>query len=205
MDTVTHDEMYELPFPQYRCPTCSRDLPLNEARMTVTCAEHQPPDTLTFDVREATPADRPAIEEICDRALGEVEVDLFGRTFDVLKGINFIAEANGELAGLLSLATYKGDLVTVLLSVYPDYQGQGVGSALLKAADAYAREHGIVAINVGISNDDISLLYFYQRHGFCITDVAVGLLVDNTGAAVAGFAGIASRDEIRLRRAVCPQ
>lgn len=195
---------FEMPYPQYRCPQCGRDLPLNEARMTITCAEHQTPEDLSFVVREARPADRSAIEEICDRALGEVEVDAFGRTFDILRGINLIAEVDGKLGGLLSLAVDRGELVIVLLSVYPDYQGHGVGSALLRAAASYGVERGIQTIRVGVSNDDIPLLYFYQRHSFAIYDIAVGKLVDDTGSAVAGFSGIPSRDEIRLRRPLCP-
>jgi len=195
---------FELPYPQYRCPQCGRDLPLNEARMTITCAEHQSADDLAFVVREARPADRGGIEEICDRALGEVEVDTFGKTFDILRGINLIAEVDGKLGGLLSLAVDGGELVIVLLSVYPDFQGNGVGSALLRSATAYGRDHGIQGIRVGVSNDDIPLLYFYQRHNFAIYDIAVGKLVDDSGSAVAGFSGIPSRDEIRLRRPVCP-
>lgn len=194
---------FDLPYPQYRCPSCSRDLPLNEARMTIMCAEHQKPDELAFTVREALPADRSAIEEICDRALGEVEIDTFGRTFDVLKGINLIADVDGELGGLLSLAVDRGELVIVLLSVYPDYQGNGVGRALLHAAIEYAAAHGMQIVRVGVSNDDIPLLYFYQRHSFSIYDIAVGKLIDDAGSAVAGFSGIPSRDEIRLRRPVC--
>ena len=193
---------YELPYPQYRCTDCGRDLPLNEARMSITCAEHQHADDVTFTVREAAPADRAAIEEICDRALGEVEIDVFGRTFDVLKGINLIADAGGKLAGLLSLAVDRGELVIVLLSVYPEYQGNGAGSALLRAAVDYANAKGMQLVRVAVSNDDIPLLYFYQRHGFSIYDIAVGRLVDETGSAVAGFSGIPSRHEIHLRRPV---
>ncbi|MBS3956918.1 MAG: GNAT family N-acetyltransferase [Clostridiales bacterium] len=197
---MLHD--FDLPYPQYRCPTCSNDLPLNEARMTVTCAEHQTPDTVTFEVRQATPADRRDIEEICDRALGETEVDVFDRTFDVLTGENLIADAEGKLAGLLSVAVDRGDAVIVLLSVYPEYQGQGVGAALLRAAVGFASERALPSIRVAVSNDDIPLLYFYQRHGFVIAEVAVGLLADRAGASVAGFSGIPSRDEIHLRRSV---
>ncbi|MRR13430.1 GNAT family N-acetyltransferase [bacterium] len=193
---------FEMPYPQYRCPQCGRDLPLNEARLTITCAEHQSAGEVEFTVREAVKADRAAIEEICDRALGEVEIDTFGRTFDVLKGINLIADVNGELGGLLSLAVDRGELVIVLLSVYPDFQGNGLGSALLRAAADYALDHGMQIVRVGVSNDDVPLLYFYQRHGFAIFDIAVGKLVDDTGSAVAGFSGIPSRDEIRLRRPV---
>lgn len=195
---------FELPYPQYRCQQCGLDLPLNEARMTITCAEHQTADDLAFVVREARKADKGSIEEICDRALGEVEVDTFDKTFDVLRGINLIAEVDGKLGGLLSLSVDGGDLVIVLLSVYPDFQGNGVGSALLRAATTYARDHNIQTIRVGVSNDDIPLLYFYQRHSFAIFDIAVGKLVDDLGTAVAGFSGIPSRDEIRMRRPVCP-
>ncbi len=194
----------DLPYPQYRCPTCGKDLPLNEARMTVTCAEHQPADALDFVVRPARPADRHDIEEICDRALGETEIDIFDRTFDVLAGENLIADADGHLAGLLSLAIDRGELVVVLLSVYPEHQGQGLGAALLRSAVEFARERGLPSIRVAVSNDDIPLLYFYQRHGFAIYEIAVGALADRAGAAVAGFSGIPSRDEVRLRRPVEP-
>ena len=34
------NDAFELPFPQYHCPMCGKDLPLGEARMTVTCASH---------------------------------------------------------------------------------------------------------------------------------------------------------------------
>jgi ribosomal protein S18 acetylase RimI-like enzyme len=196
-------DAFDMPYPQYRCPSCGVDLPLNEARMTVTCASHQPEDELSFVVREAKPGDRGAIEEICDRAIGEVEIDAFGRTFDVLKSVNFIADVDGELIGLMSLAIEQGEGVIVLLSVYPEYQGQGVGGSLLRAAAAYARDRGLQLVRVAVSNDDIPLYYFYQRHGFSIFDIAIGKLVDESGSVVAGFSGIQSRDEIRLRRPVC--
>lgn len=196
-------EEFDLPYPQYRCPACETDLPLNEARMTVTCAEHQSPDVLEFSVRAARADDRHDIEEICDRALGETEIDSFDRTFDVLAGENLVAEVDGALVGLLSAAVHGGELVIALLSVYPQHQGQGVGAALLRAAVEFARERGLPALRVAVSNDDIPLLYFYQRHGFVLYDIALGLLADRAGAAVAGFSGIPSRDEVRLRRPVC--
>ena len=195
-------EEYELPFPQYRCPECERDLPLNQARMTVTCETHQPTDELAFVVREAKPSDRRAIEEICDRALGETEIDSFGKTFDVLKEVNLIAEVDDKLAGLLSLAHDQGDVMVVLLSVYPEFQGKGLGAALLRAAVRYTQDRNLPFIRVAISNDDIPLLYFYQRHRFVIEDIAIGRLADISGSAVAGFSGILSRDEIHLRRPI---
>lgn len=192
---------YELPFPQYRCPECEKDLPLGEARMTVTCADHVEREPVQFTVRRAEKADRVAVETICDRALGETVVDVFGETFDVMEGLNLMAEADGQLLGLLSLAIRRGELSIVLLSVYPEHQGTGVGAALLAAADDMAVQRNIGFLRAAVTNDDIPLIYFYQRHGFAISDIAVGEIADRFGSATPGFSAIPVRDEIRLRKA----
>lgn len=194
---------YDLPFPQYRCPECEKDLPLGEARMTVTCADHVEREPVEFQVRRAEKADRVAVETICDRALGETVVDVFGETFDVMEGLNLMAEADDKLLGLLSLAIRRGELSIVLLSVYPEHQGTGVGAALLAAADELAVQRGIAFLRAAVTNDDIPLIYFYQRHGFAISDIAVGEIADRFGSATPGFSAIPVRDEIRLRKAAC--
>lgn len=194
---------FDLPFPHYRCPTCGKDLPSGEARMTVTCGHHTDRVDADHQVRVATAADRSAIETICDRAMGETEVDAFGRTFDVLSGINLIAEVDGDFAGLLSMAVYEGEATAVFLSVYPEHQGTGAGAALLEAARELACERGLGFIRVAVTNDDIPLLYFFQRHGFAIYETAVGYAADRFGSATPGFSGIPVRDEIRLRRSTC--
>jgi GNAT superfamily N-acetyltransferase len=201
---IDRDEV-EVPYPQYLCPVDGKELPLAEARMSVTCAEHQPrSEALDFVVREAHAADRRAIEEICDRAWGETDVDVFGRTFDVLACDNLVAIEGDALLGLISCAVHGGELAVVMYSVYPHYQGRGVGSALLEAAAALAASRSLTSMKAAVSNDDLPLLYFYQRHSFAITEVAAGLLADKLGYAGVGFAGIPIRDEIRLRRPVCP-
>lgn len=199
------DDSIEIPYPQYLCPVDGKALPLAEARMSVTCAEHQPRgERLKFSVREATSADVHAIERICDRAWGETEIDVFGQTFDVLASMNLIAvDENDQLIGLISCAVHGGDLAVVMYSVYPEYQGRGVGSALLDAASDLAASRSLTTLKAAVSNDDLPLLYFYQRHGFSILEVAKGLLADKLGYAGVGFAGIPIRDEIRLRRSVC--
>jgi ribosomal protein S18 acetylase RimI-like enzyme len=196
-------ENFELPFPQYRCTTCTEDLPLNEARMTVTCAKHVHAEPVEFDVRPATPDDEDAIELLCERASGETDVDVFGSTFDVLAGQNLVAVSGDELLGLLSFTVVNGEATIVLLSVYPDYQGKGVATALLEAADQHAARRGLAFLRAAVTNDDIPQLYFYQRHGFAIYDVGVGEIADRFGSASPGFSAIPVRDELRLRRAVC--
>lgn len=194
-----------LPYPQYLCPVDGKELPLAEARMSVTCAQHQPhAEALRFDVREAQPGDRRAIEQICDRSWGETEIDVFGRTFDVLACDNLVAVDGDELIGLISCTVHGGELAVVMYSVYPHYQGRRVGSALLDAAAGMAAARGLASMKAAVSNDDLPLLYFYQRHAFSIVEIATGLLADKLGYAGVGFAGIPIRDEIRLRRSVCP-
>ena len=197
------NDEFELPFPQYRCPTCGKNLPLGEARMTVTCADHVRSEHADFVVTRATDADEDQIELICERALGETEVDVFGQTFDVLSDINLVAKVGEELVGLLSFAVLNGEVSIVLLSVYPDYQGRGVASGLLAEANRFAQERGLSFLRTATTNDDIPQLYFYQRHGFSIYEVAVGDVADRFGSATPGFSGIPVRDEVRMRRAVC--
>lgn len=194
----------EVPFPHYRCAECGKDLPLTDARLTVTCDGHQPGRVdAAVEVRPATSSDRNDIEDICDQALGETEVDVFGRSFDVLGQENLVAVSEGRFAGLISLAVDGGDLAIVLLSVYPGFQGHGVGRALVGAAVKVAADRGLPGVKVAISNDDVPSFSFYQRHGFVIDAVAKGLLADRYGSAEPGFSGILVRDEIRLRRSVC--
>ncbi len=206
MDQDTELDMVgamNLPYPHYRCPVDGEALPLTEARITVTCAKHSPnEDREEFTIRQARDDDRRAVEELCDRAWGETEIDTFGRTFDVLSGDNIVAEVGSGLVGMISLFVHAGELAIVLLSVYPEHQGAGIGKALLDAAFERAVTRRLPFIKAGVSNDDISGLYFYQRNGFVITDVALGAMADRLGAAVPGFAGIPIRDELRLRRPV---
>jgi ribosomal protein S18 acetylase RimI-like enzyme len=182
------DRGLEMPYPHYRCPVDGEALPLTEARIAVTCSKHQPEEAVPeFAIRTAGTADRAAIEELCDRAWGETEIDTLGTTFDVLSGDNLLAEVDGHV---------------VLQSVYPEFQGGGIGKALLDSAVGRALERRLPFVKVAVSNDDIASLYFYQRHGFVITDIALGTIADRLGSAVQGFACIPIRDEIRLRRPV---
>lgn len=203
MHSVYDDEDMEVPYPQHRCPTCARELPLTEARLTITCPEHTVEEPrVEFEIRDASAADRGEIEDICDQAWGETEIDSFGTTFDILASENIIARVDGRLAGLISLSVHRGELAIVLLSVYPLYQGAGIGTTLVRAAIERAAEKNLPFVKAAASNDDIPSLYFYQRLGFVISSVAIGSVADAIGGTSEGFAGIPIRDEIRLRRPV---
>ena len=195
-----HAEM-DLPYPHYECPMCGKELPLTDARMTVTCSEHvanEPRPVVA--VRDAEAHDRAAIEEICDRVWGETDIDAFGRTFDVLAEDNIVAEVEGEFAGMISLALDRGELAIVILSVYPEHQGAGIGAALVEKAVERASARNLQLVKAETTNDDIPALYFYQRHGFVLYEIDAGAVTDHHGAVLPGFAGIPVRDAVRLRR-----
>ncbi len=200
---MTHGEL-DIAYPQYHCPLCGEELPLVDARLTITCSEHVSDErSVAYGIRPAKDSDLSAVEDICDRALGETDVDVFGASFDVLSTDNLLATDDGDLLGLCSLAVHGGDLAIVLLSVYPDSQGLGVGRALVEAAVSVAEQRSLPFIKVVVTNDDIPSLYFYLRLGFVVDDIAIGAAADSLGGASRGFSGIPIRDEIRLKRPAC--
>ena len=173
--------------------------------MTVTCASHM--QRRRRRVRGAqgrpTPTAR-AIALLCERALGETDVDVFGTHLRRARRRQPRSPRPTTNSSACSRSrSTAASSPSCCSRVYPDFQGTGVGSALLAAADEFAAKRGLSFMRVAVTNDDIPQLYFYQRHGFAIYEVAVGEVADRFGSATPGFSGIPVRDEIRLRRAVC--
>lgn len=91
---------------------------------------------------------------------------------DESRGKAFVArDANGVVAYLVLTASYSleygGDTMLVdELFVRDDLRGQGLGSELLDAAEAYAKARGIRALllEVGTGNPDAHRLY--ERRGY---------------------------------------
>ncbi|MDG4781882.1 GNAT family N-acetyltransferase [Micromonospora sp. WMMD961] len=50
--------------------------------------------------------------------------------------------------------------------VLPDCRGLGVGSALLAAAETWARDRGIAYLSAGIHHRNVGAARFYSRHGY---------------------------------------
>ena len=183
---------FDLPFPHYRCPTCGKDLPLGEAQMTVTCADHTEHETAEFTVRTATPDDRAAIETICDRALGETDRRRrSARTFDVVDGRQPRGRGRRRARRpALARPCDRGEAIVVLLSVYPEHQGTGVGAALLEAADelaAVARPAASCASRSPTTTSRCSTST--SATGSPSTRCAVGEVADQFGSATAGLLG----------------
>ena len=196
----------------YRSEISGETIGLRRARIAVIAPEDRPVRSqFRGNVVPATDDDLKAIEAINDFFWGNMEQDVFGRAYRILDCENLVAkpsedesdlleEGNKGIAGQLSLkAEDEGFLHIVVIHVWPDWQGKGVGRCFLDASIARARELGMSCIKLGTTNDNIPAIYFYQRAGFVIEEVVPGEVADHHGIAPKGFAGIRIRDEIRLR------
>jgi GNAT superfamily N-acetyltransferase len=85
------------------------------------------------------------------------------------KGAAFRAHFDGALVGCLFTERRPDRVYLGRLAVDPDKRGQGIGMALLRVAESYAREVGVPALELGVRlvlHDNIRL---FQRAGFVIT------------------------------------
>ena len=153
-----------------------------------------------LSIRQAEPSDRPRIGQLTRYFWDETMVDCFDRQYDVLACPAFLACDGGRVVGLASYAVEADWEAMVLVGfvLLPDYQGAGIGRALLDAVRGEAQRRGLGRIILVTCNDNLPALAFYQRYGFRLMEVVPGRIARHHGGELTGFAGIPVRDEIRL-------
>lgn len=90
--------------------------------------------------------------------------------------ICFVAEENGQLVGELSIMTQNANIpVAVIpnkrvymfgLRVLPNFQRQGIGTALLQYAIGFCVRRGIAEFTIGVEIDNKDARRLYDRFGF---------------------------------------
>ncbi|MDQ2883548.1 MAG: GNAT family N-acetyltransferase [Actinomycetota bacterium] len=95
----------------------------------------------------------------------------------LLAGAQVIALLAGDPAVAFALLTlrpnvwYEGPVALLdELYVVPELRGRGLGSTLLKAAEAMTRERGGELLEINVDGDDIDARRFYERHGYTNTE-----------------------------------
>ncbi len=158
------------------------------------------PSRLT--IRPAASDDRPIIRTLALYFWDEIEMDCFGRTYDMLELPSLLLCDGDAVAGCLTYSEDVEDdaLTIVMMNIFPEYNGRGGGRALIDAAEVIARERDLKKLRVATSNDNLLALYFYQRAGFRIVGVEVNVIHEG----ISGFAGIPVRDEMQLERLLNP-
>jgi GNAT superfamily N-acetyltransferase len=145
----------------------------------------------SWHIRQAAEADRPFLERLAPRlSLGvapwrgaeRMRATMLRFLLDDLAAMGrdstvFIAEAaDGTPVGAATIGRsnhFTGQEQAELgeLAVVEEAEGQGAGTALLAAAEAWARERGFpfVALGTGVANARARA--FYARHGYAEEDV----------------------------------
>ena len=196
--------------PQYFCPLSDRFINLGEADLLIVSREAKkdlpkPGEAVAHAnvvLRRAYEEEAGEVEDICRYFWDETEFNCFDQTFEIGDCVNILALAEGESAGMLSWKKMGNALIIVVLNVYPEFQGQGLGRLLMKEALEQARKQECEVVKVATSNDDLPALAYYQKLGFRIEEVVSGVLTKHHKAELPGFCGIPIRDEIRLARPI---
>jgi ribosomal protein S18 acetylase RimI-like enzyme len=186
-----------------RCARCGRFVDWEEARVQTVCGCRPRIELPPVLVRQAEPEDREAALALFRRDFGRAAIVAFGQVMPLEDQPAIVAEMKGELAGALAyrLLPDANALHVVALATDPMWQRSGVASHLVAEAEVLARRHGLKKLVFATTNDNLPALYFYQRRGWTITDVAPGAMIRHrTTPDGVGFAGIEVRDEIRLAK-----
>jgi ribosomal protein S18 acetylase RimI-like enzyme len=131
------------------------------------------------NVREATKADLPVLEELVAAYLDEH----WARPYPapppgpyLQQGRVVVAEANGQVVGMAKGDLREGLGHVSLVYLKPEARGQGGGQMLVRDLVAHFREQGVehVSLNVELPNDEA--LAYWRRLGF--TDYRRSLMTD---------------------------
>jgi N-acetylglutamate synthase-like GNAT family acetyltransferase len=184
-----------------RCSRCGKFVDWEDARLQIVCGCRPHLDLPPVLVRDATAADRPAMLALFARDFGRTGLVTFGDAVDLEAMPAVVADSEGELAGALAYRERQDALHIIALATDPIWQRSGVGGHLVADAERIAREKNLSRVIVATTNDNLPSLYFYQRRGYCITQVLTNTMAGAKGRPpVIGFGGIAVRDEIHLTK-----
>lgn len=156
----------------------------------------------TFDVRAIDPnsaADSGAVTAILHRSWGSPIVISRGVAHDAARLPGFIAERDGEPAGLV---TYRPDQPAwEIVTLDAVTSGCGVGTALLSSVAQTARAASASRLWLVTTNDNLDALRFYQRRGWRLRRMhpdAVDEARRLKPIPLAGSYGIEIHDELEL-------
>ena len=130
-------------------------------------------------IRQAAASDIPAMNELFRKDLGyeECRLEIVEKQFaglDNSREAVFVAEAgddSGHIAGVIHVEKYNvlyfPTMANILgLAVAADFRRQGIGSALLKQAEEWARENGASSMRLNSGESRKQAHEFYRAQGY---------------------------------------
>ncbi|MGD6899584.1 GNAT family N-acetyltransferase [Bacillus infantis] len=122
---------------------------------------------------------------------------------DELPGFAAIDSAD-NIIGLITFADSAEG--REIISLDAGMEGQGIGSGLLNATEADAKEKGISRMALITTNDNLNALRFYQKRGYQLTKVLRNAVEEarkiKPEIPLFGIDGIPVRDELILEKEI---
>ncbi len=130
-------------------------------------------------IRQATTSDIPAMNELFRKDLGyeECTMEIVEKQFaglDNSREAVFVAEAEDDsshIAGVIHVEKYNvlyfPTMANILgIAVSADFRRQGIGSALLKRAEEWARENGVYSMRLNSGENRKQAHEFYRAQDY---------------------------------------
>ena len=131
-------------------------------------------------IRRLAPADMAWAEALVDREFAGRNQARLGALVDAFEGDGLVAAADGDaLVGLLTWmvggAGSTPDQAEIrVVAMDPRRRGEGIGAALMAAAEAALRDAGVREAWLVTTNDNVRALAFYQRRGWRLARLVRG-------------------------------
>lgn len=153
-----------------------------------------------MDIRPLVDADREWVEPLVVERWGEPIVVGRGRVWTPAELPGFAAFEDDRCVGLV---TYELDgPACEIVTIDALEEGRGVGTALLAAVGAAAREAKCDRLRLLTTNNNLRALAFYQKRGFRLVDLVPGAIDEERkrkpSIPEVDSAGLPIRDELHL-------
>lgn len=184
-----------------RCSRCGKFVDWEHARLQIVCDCRTQLELPPVFVRPATDEDRVRIANLFLSDFGHLTIVAFGEEMHADREEALVADMKNDIGGALAWRRADDALHIVALATDPMWQRSGVGGYLVAEAELLARREGLTRVVTSTSNDNLPSLYFFQRHGYRLTEIVPDAFGAHLkGQSGVGFAGLPVRDEIRFEK-----
>lgn len=122
------------------------------------------------EIRSYTDTDFPDVKSILSETglfVSEVDKrDRFRQKIEDNPGSIKVAELEGKTVGIIFATDDATNVLLTRLAVLPEYQGQGIGTELLDAAENWLEEQGSEISVVFAEEDNEELKAWYEDQGY---------------------------------------